>query len=443
MQTDQYLNPAIETIGAAALRALQEGKLAKQLDYVFAHSTFYQDKSAAARICREQLRSLADLARFPFTTKEELRESQIASPPLGRHSAAEMRDVIRIHSSTGTTGRPSLVGITRHDADVWTRITARSFYAQGIRPADILIHAASLALFVGGLPSKDAVEHIGATFVPVGTGASEMLVLIVKILGANALHCTPSYATYLADYVRREAGMEPRELGLKKIVCGAEPGVGIPAVRAKMTEEWGARITEGLGNADMAPIIFGECPDQSGMHFNGQEYVFVEIINPESGELLPIETGVSGELVYTSLDRQCVPLLRFRTRDRVTILGTSCACGRTSFKLCCVGRTDDMLILLGVNVFPSALKDVVSSFYPLTTGEIQMLLDQPGPAVQPPLRVVAEFGAAAHDLAQLKQEIETKIKSVLRISSAVQLVPAGTLPKFEMKGQLVRRLFAE
>ncbi len=423
------------------LQELQEAKLAKQLDYLFARSPFYQDKFRVAGIRREHFRSLGDLVNFPFTTKEELRESQTACPPLGRHMAAEMTNVIRIHSSTGTTGRPSFVGVTRGDAEAWTRLTARSFYAQGLRPSDIVIHAASLTLFVGGLPCKDAIERVGSAFVPVGAGASEKLVLVAKALGANALHCTPSYAIYLADYVRREAKMEPRELGIRKIVSGAEPGAGIPSVRAKMTQEWGARVTEGLGNADMAPIIFAECPDQSGMHFNGQEYVFVEIIDPESGERRPIEAGVSGELVYTSLERECVPLLRFRTRDRVTILGTSCACGRTSFKLRCVGRTDDMLIVLGVNVFPSAVKDVVSSFYPRTTGEIQILLEEPGPGVKPPLRVAAEFGEGSPDLAHLKKEIEAKIRSVLTVSSSVELVPPGTLPRFEMKGQLVKKLY--
>jgi phenylacetate-CoA ligase len=214
-------------------------------------------------------------------------------------------------------------------------------------------------------------------------------------------------------------------------------------VRAKITEEWGARVTEGLGNADMVPIIFGECPDQSGMHYNGQEYVYTEIIDPESGEVLPIETGVSGELVYTSLERECVPLLRFRTRDRVTILGTSCKCGRTSYKLRCVGRTDDMLIVLGVNVFPSAVRDIVSSFYPQMTGEVQILLDQPGPGVKPPLRVVAEYGNGTQDQPALQKKVEDKIKAVLSVSAAVQLVPAGTLPRFEMKGQLIKKLFEE
>ncbi|MBV9086415.1 MAG: hypothetical protein JOY79_02930, partial [Acidobacteriaceae bacterium] len=246
---------------------------------------------------------------------------------------------------------------------------------------------------------------------------------------------------YLADYIRRETGGDPRDLGIKKIVCGAEPGAGIPAIRAKITQEFGARVTEGLGNADMAPIIFAECSEQAGMHYNGQEFVLVEIIDPESGEVLPHETGVSGELVYTSLERECVPLIRFRTRDRVTILGTSCACGRASFKLRCVGRTDDMLIVLGVNVFPSAVKDVVSSFYPSTTGEIQILLDAPGPSVKPPLKVVAEFAENGFDVAELQKHIEHRIKSVLNIPNSVELVPAGTLPRFEMKGQLIKKLY--
>jgi phenylacetate-CoA ligase len=441
MQSEEFFDPEIETMDQARLAALQQAKLGKQLDYVFARSSFYKEKFRAVGVRREHFHSLADIAKFPFTTKEELRESQAACPPLGAHMAAPMADVIRIQSSTGTTGLPSLVGLTRRDADVWTHVTARSFYTQGIRATDIVIHAASLAMFAGGLPAKDAIERIGATFVPVGTGASERLLLVAKVLGANALHCTPSYAIYLADYVRRETGGDPRDVGIRKIVCGAEPGAGIPAVRAKMMDEWGARVTEGLGNADMAPIIFAECPEQSGMHYNGQEFVLIEIVDPESGEPLPQEADVSGELIYTSLERECVPLVRFRTRDRVTILGTSCACGRTSLKLRCVGRTDDMLIVLGVNVFPSAVKDVVSSFYPKTTGEIQILVEEPGPGVKPPLKVVAEYNGSSADRVELKKQIEHKIKAVLNVPNSIELVPAGTLPRFEMKGQLIKKLY--
>jgi phenylacetate-CoA ligase len=441
MRTSEYLDRKIETARLADVQKLQESKLARQLDYLVARSVFYQEKFQAAGIQRKNYRRLRDLARFPFTTKEELRESQATHPPLGKHIACDISDVVRVHSSTGTTGKPSFVGVTRHDARIWTRLTARSFYTQGLRKSDIVIHAAGLTLFVAGLSSKDAIESVGALFVPIGTGASEKALMAIQLLKATAMHCTPSYATYFAEWVRREAKLDPRELGLQKLFCGAEPGAGIPAVRAKLQEDWGARVTEGLGNADMAPIIFSECPEQSGMHFNGPDFVLTEIIDPESGETLPIEKGVTGELVYTSLERECVPLLRFRTRDRVTVLDTSCPCGRTGFKLRCIGRTDDMLIMLGVNVFPSAIRDVVSSFRPDTTGEIQILLDQPGPKVAPPLKVVAEHSASAGNLAELKHEIEKRIKATLTITASLTLVPAGTLPRYEMKGQLVKKSY--
>jgi len=441
MRQNDYLDRKLETAAANETASLQQALLARQLDYLLARSEFYQEKCRGAGVRRKDFRKLRDLARFPFTTKEELRASQAAHPPLGRHIAADWRDVIRVHSSTGTSGKPSFVGITRRDAKVWTRLTARSFYTQGLRKTDVVVHAAGLTLFVAGLTSKDAIESLGAVFVPLGTGASEKALAMIPLLGVNAMHCTPSYAAYFADFVRREAGIDPRDLGLKKLFCGGEPGAGIPAIRGKLEQDWGARVTEGLGNADMAPIIFSECAEQSGMHFNGPDAVVVEIIDPQTGENLPHEAGVTGELVYTSLQRECVPLLRFRTRDRVQVLGTSCACGRTGFKLRCVGRTDDMLIVLGVNVFPSAIKDVVSSFYPATTGEIQIVLDKPGPGVEPPLKVIAECCGEPAASAALRLAVERKIKAILSVSASVELVRAGTLPRYEMKGQLVRKAY--
>jgi phenylacetate-CoA ligase len=440
LREHDYLDREIETANSKEIQKLQGVELARQLDYLFARSLFYQDKLRTAGIRRRDYRKLSDLARFPFTTKEELRKSQAEHPPLGRHIAADWRNVIRVHSSTGTTGKPSFVGITRRDARVWTRLTARSFYTQGCRKTDTVVHAAGLTLFVAGLTSKDAIESIGAVFVPLGTGASEKALTMIPLLGVNAMHCTPSYASYFADFVRREAGVEPRELRLKKLFCGAEPGAGIPAVRAKLQQDFGARVTEGLGNADMAPIIFSECPEQTGMHFNGPDFVIAEVIDPNTEESLPVDAGVTGELVYTSLQRECVPLLRFRTRDRVEILGTSCACGRTGFRLRCIGRTDDMLIVLGVNVFPSAIRDVVSGFHPRTTGEIQILLEKPGPKVDPPLKVRAECAGQPPVSSELKEEIERKIRATLTVAASVELVPAGTLPRYEMKGQLVKLL---
>lgn len=439
----EYFDPEIETLAPGELRRVQEEKLRKQVAYVYQRSPFYRRKIDEAGLRPEDITTLDGLARLPFTTKEELRDSQLADPPLGSHAAVPIADTIRILSSTGTTGRPSFVGITRHDAEVWTKLTARSLYAQGLRPDDIVIHCTGLTMFVGGLPVKDALEYIGATFVPIGTGASEKAVMAIQALNANALHCTPSYAIYLAEYVRAHYGLDPRELGLAHICSGAEPGAGIPAVRRRIENEWGAVVTEGLGNADMAPIIFGECREQGGMHFCAQEFIIPEVVDPETGERLDIEPGVSGELIYTATDRECVPLLRFRTRDRVEITATDCTCGRTSFRLRCVGRTDDMLIVLGVNVFPSALKDTICSLVPETTGEMQIILDKPGPKVEPPMRITVEYGPDATELPALKKKIEGLIKDRLTIPAKVDLVPPETLPRYDMKGRLVRKLYEE
>lgn len=439
----QFYNERMETLDQEELRSLQENKLKKQLKYVWKNSPFYQKKFKETGISPKDFKSLEDLNKLPFTTKDELRESQAQHPPLGDHVAASMEKIIRIHSSSGTTGQPSFVGITKHDHQVWTEITARSIYTWGIRPDDVIIHAIGLTFFVGGLPVKDAIERIGATFVPIGTGASDRVVTTTQLLKANVLHCTPSYAIYLGDYIRSKLKMDPSRLGIKKIICGAEPGGGIPSIRKKIEEDFGCLLTEGLGNSDAAPIIFGECTNQKGMHFCAQEFILCELIDPDTGEVLEMKGGATGELVYTLIDREACPLIRFRTRDRITVWTSTCECGRTSFRTRCIGRTDDMLIVLGVNVFPSAVKDVVASLRPRTTGEIQVLLDKPGPAVEPPMKIQVEYSKDVANLNALKHEIENLLKEKLVFKAEVGLVPEGTLPRYEMKAKLIRKLYEE
>jgi phenylacetate-CoA ligase len=440
-KTNEYYNKTIETMSPDALQNLQQEKLRKQIQYVYKHSKFYQRKFKEVGLVPQDIQSIRDLCGIPFTTKEELRESQVKHPPLGDHVAAPMEKIIRVHSSSGTSGQPSFVGITKHDHRVWTEITARSIYTQGIRPKDIVIHAVGLTFFVGGLPVKDAIEAIGAAFVPIGTGASDRVVTTTQLLQANTLHCTPSYAIYLADHIRSKLQMDPSELGIKKITSGAEPGAGVPSIRKKIEEDFGCCLTEGLGNADAAPIIFGECPNQSGMHFCAQEFILCELINPDTGETLEMRDDLTGELVYTLIDRECSPLLRFRTRDRIKVWTSPCDCGRTSFRVRCIGRTDDMLIVLGVNVFPSAVKDVVTSLRPRTTGEIQILLDRPGPKVDPPMKIKVEYSKGVTDLSSLKQEIEGLLRGKLVFKADVNLVQEGSLPRYEMKAQLIKKLW--
>jgi phenylacetate-CoA ligase len=440
-KTKEFHNKVIETMNPDELQSLQGEKLRKQIQYVYEKSEFYQRKFKEGGLAPGDIQSVQDLKKIPFTTKDELRESQERDPPLGFHASVDMKKIIRIHSSSGTTGNPSFVGITRHDQQVWSQITGRSIYTWGIRPKDVIIHAIGLTLFVGGLPVKDAIEEIGATFVPIGTGASERVIFTTQLLGANVLHCTPSYAIYFSDYLRNNKDMDPRALGIRKIICGAEQGGGIPAIRKRIQEDYDCVVTEGMGNSDAAPIIFGECLEQAGMHFCGQEFILCEIIDPDTGNVLEMKEGLKGELVYTHLDRECCPLIRFRSRDHVEVWTDRCDCGRTSFRLRCLGRTNDMLTVLGVNVFPSAIRDLVGSLRPRTTGEIQVVLDKPGPAVSPPVGIEVEFTKGVSNLEELKQEIEALLNSRLSFRAAVNLVPEGSLPRYEMKAQLIKKLW--
>jgi len=434
----EYFNRKIETSSTKSLRVIQEKKLRAEIAYVYKNSVFYKGKFKKAGIHPIDIKTIDDLRKIPCTTKEEIRDNQLKAPPLGLHACAPPDKVIRIHSSSGTTGRPSYIGITLHDREVWTQITARSLYAENIRKGDKVVHAAGLSFFVGGLPVHDAIEEIGATFIPIGTGASDRVISSIQNIRANALHSTPSYAMYLANYVREKLNMEPKELHLSKIVGGAEPGIGIPSIRKKIEDDWGAEAREGMGNADMAPIIFGECFAREGMHFCGQEYIICELIDPETGENMELKEGAEGELVYTAIDRECVPLIRFRTRDRIVVWTDKCECGRTSFRQRCIGRTDDMLIVLGVNVFPSAVRDVVASLRPKTTGEIKIILSKPGPAVEPPVKIKVEYAKEFRgNLDELKNEVEDALREKLIFRASVELVPEGTLPRYEMKAKLV------
>ena len=442
MSERAYWNPEIETMPQAEIREMQAPRLREQLEGLLGRSPFYARKFAGAGFDPSKLRGVEDLADAPFTEKPELRESQVASPPLGDHAGVKMADVIRVHSSSGTTGRPSYIGLTLADRERWTEVVSRVYYCEGARREDVLIHGFGLGFFVGGLPLKDGVENIGTTFVPIGTGASERLVTSAQNLGGTLLTCTPSYAKYLAEFVRERFEIEPSELGLRRIMLGAEPGGAIPAVRDRIADAYGARVTEALGNADVLMTYAATCDELDGNHFLAPDQVLLELIDPDSGEVLEWEDGAEGELVTTHIERDCVPLVRFRTRDRVVVGTSPCACGRTGHRITCVGRTDDMLIVAGVNVWPSAVSDVVASLHPRLTGALQIVLDEPPPKVEPPLRVQVEHAADA-DPAPLKDEVEHELRERLIVKTEVELVPPGTLPRFEMKAELLRHAYEE
>jgi phenylacetate-CoA ligase len=423
---------------------ISASKLRGQLRYLEAHSEFYRRKFKQAKIQVKKIKNGSDLKHLPFTTKEEIRQSLASKQPLGWHQAAPMKDIIRIHSSTGTTGQPTYMGITEHDYGVWRKIVSRVYYTHGLRRNDVCIHGFGLGFFVGGLPVQDGIEGIGTTLLPVGLGQSERLIETALTLKANAITCTPSYALYLPETAQK-MGISPRDVGLKKFIVGAEPGGGIPEIRARIEETWGCKVVEGLGNSDISPVIWAECPKQRGMHLCTQEFVIAEIIDHNTGEVLPLEDGVEGEVVYSAIDREATPLLRFRTNDHVIAWTEPCACGRTAPRVRCIGRYDDMLIVKGVNVFPSAVQDVVSSLRPRVTGAIEIQLTAPGPKVEGALKIKVEGGAgiaqAGYDV--LGKEVTEVIKKRLYFTPEVLIVSSGSLPKYELKAKLIRKVYEE
>jgi phenylacetate-CoA ligase len=444
MTAKRYFNEEIETASQAAIRAFQERKLNAQLNYMYQHSALVKEKLKEAGAVPADIVSLEDLAKLPFTTKQDLRESQRSEPALGRHVAAAASQIVRIHASSGTTGAPSYVGITERDRRNWVEAVARAYWSQGLRPRSRLAMGFGMGFFVGGLPISEAATHVGCTFIPIGTGASDRLISSSQALGANCLTCTPSYATYLAEYARAKMKIDVGTLGFEHLFLGAEPGVGIPGVREHLRKAWNANISESVGNADVVPIHSAECEMRDGNHFLTPDFLILEIIDPQTGVVKPLDTAVvTGEMVFTHIDRQAMPLLRFRTYDQVVVRTSRCECGRTGPRLTCVGRTDDLLIVRGANVWPSAIKDVLMSLRPRTNGEMQILLERSGPAVDPPLRIQIEADGDDATLRQLKTDAQQLLRDKLVFTSQIEIVPIGKLPRFEMKAKLIRKLYEE
>jgi phenylacetate-CoA ligase len=402
----------------------------RQLTYLREHSPFYRDKLAGLHAG-----TLKDLPQLPFTTKDEIRDSLAAEPPLGRHLAAPLADVRRIYSTSGTTGAPSYIAVTDADLAAWADIGSRSYAANGIAPGQRAVLTYNSGPFVAGAVF-DAWQRIGATVIPVGSGNTERLVKAFQVLGAEALGCTPSYALYLADWCR-ERGIEPRELGVRVFSVAGEPGGGEDATRHAIQDAFGATVREAMGIGDAAPSLWGECEEQAGMHFSGAPYIHVELIDPETDAQLPFEDGAEGELVYTALKREAMPLLRFRSRDRVVVNARPCSCGRGALRVRCIGRTDDLLIVRGVNLFPTAVREVIADFRPRVGGTVLIRPAHTGVRQDAPPWVLVELGEGAGEEPGLADEIHQAIRTKLVVGTEIELVPYGSLPRSEYKSRLV------
>jgi phenylacetate-coenzyme A ligase PaaK-like adenylate-forming protein len=384
------------------------------------------------------------LTGVPVMTKNEIREAQLAgnrNTPLGSIQTARTEDIVQVISSSGTTGRPVYYGVTRNDLAAWQDALAAFTYNAGIRKTDIVAHVVGIPIFAGGEPYFGGMRHIGATVVWAGGLATQRLYETIRNMYCTAILGTTSFDLYLAEHCQEFLGVDPKELGIKKVLGGGEPGLSEEPIRRRIKDIWGAdTIREVMGLADIMPGMWSECEEENGMHFTAQKYVMVELTDPETGLHLPWEAGVCGEPVYTTVVREATPIIRYASHDYVRVEGVDCKCGRTSPRIRCIGRVDDMLIYKAMNVFPSAIRDVVvKNFESELTGYIQVVKDYAAQVrFDSPIPVDIEILPSVQDPAKLKRGIENAVREVLTVRIEANLVPPDAIERTAYKTPLVR-----
>jgi phenylacetate-CoA ligase len=430
--------PEVEARPWAEQLALDGESYRAQLAYLFERSAFYREKLRVAGFASpESAGGLAEIAQLPVTEKAELKATATRENPIGAHLCAEPSEVVRIYSTSGTTGTPSYIPLTAGDLENWIIGSARSYAASGIRAGQRIVSTYNAGPFVAGA-ALASFDLLGLCHIPVGTGNTERLMAAVELLRPEAVVLTPSYAAHLVEWAAERA-VELAGSSVERVLVAGEPGGGEPTFRAQLEAGWGARVTEAMGIGDIGISLWGECEEQDGMHLGARGFVHPELIDPETGAAVEVDDGATGELVLTHLRHRAAPLLRFRTRDHVHVRTSLCRCGRTGPRVRCLGRTDDMLIVRGVNVFPSAVREVVGAFAPQVSGNVLVRPQAPGVQQEPPLPVAVELGRGREVDAGLAEAIRERLRAVLVVQTRVELVPWGSLGRSEYKSKLVER----
>jgi phenylacetate-CoA ligase len=432
------LDPAVETLPWPAQLELDDALYRSQIGYLLLNSRFYRTKLADAGFrTPKDVGGLSSIAQLPLTEKNELRESVGDSNPFGSHLAVPPSRIVRVYSTSGTTGAPSYIPLTAEDLENWISTSARSYSAAGIKAGEGIVTTYNAGPFVAGA-ALAAFERLGVCHIPIGTGNTDRLVTAVRLLKPKAAVMTPSYAVYIAEWAE-ERKIDLAASTVERLIVAGEPGGGEPSQRERLERAWGAKVMEAMGIGDIGPSLWGECEEQCGMHLGARGFVHAELIDPDTDDQVPMSDGAKGELVLTHLRHKAAPLLRFRTRDHVHVWTSLCKCGRTAPRMRCLGRTDDMLILRGVNVFPSALREVVNEFVPAVSGLILVRPAEPGVKQHPPLPVAVELARGSEATERLAGAIAKRIRDVLTVSVRIDLVPWGSLQRSEYKAKLVQR----
>lgn len=425
-----YWNEPAETMDREKLVDLQTKRFQSLIETVYQKQPFYRNKMQEIGIMPQDISSLEDVSKLPFVIKQDMRDNY----PYGMF-AVSPKEIVRIHASSGTTGQPTVVGYTKRDIGVWSEIMARSFSAAGVDSSDYIQISYGYGLFTGGLGAHYGAELLGASVIPSSSGNTARQVLLMKDFGTTVLSCTPSYALYIGEKMQ-EMGIDIEKLPLKAGVFGAEPCS--EEMRKRIEEVLKIKAYDIYGLSEIiGPGVACECSAQDGMHIN-EDHFYPEIINPETGEVLP--EGSRGELVITTLTKEGVPMVRYRTRDITVLSRKPCSCGRTLVKMQKVlGRTDDMLIIRGVNVFPSQIENVLVSISD-TTPNYQLIVDRINNLDK--LTVVVElddnmFSDEVRKVEQMERSIKSKLHDALNIGVDVRLVNFNTIERSEGKAKRV------
>ena len=420
-----------ETYDREQFRALQSERLIQTVRSVYEKVPHYKKKLDQHGVSIDDIQSVDDLSKLPFTVKSDFRENY----PYGLF-AVPLKQVVRLHASSGTTGKPTVVGYTKNDMEMWKEVIARIVTMAGVTDEDIAQISFGYGLFTGAFGLHQGLEHVGATVIPMSSGNTEKQIMIMKDFGTTALISTPSYALHMAE-IAKEIGIDPKkELNLKWGLFGGEGST--EAMRREINEAWGLFATENYGMSELiGPGVSGECLALKGMHIN-EDHFIPEIINPETGEVLP--EGSVGELVITTITKEALPIIRYRTSDITSLNYDTCDCGRTTVRMAKIsGRSNDMLILGGVNVFPSQIEEVLFNIDGIGP-HYQIKVFKKGylDRIEVDVELIdANYLDSFGQLENLNQTIRHKLRTVLGIDAKVNLMQPRTLQRFEGKAKRV------
>lgn len=429
---ERYRNPC----PSKDLESLQLERLKNVVSRCYRQVPYYHKKLDEAGINPDKIKTLSDVQYLPFTTKADIRDTY----PYGLF-AVPMRDIVRIHASSGTTGKPTVVGYTRNDLEVWSNLIARLTTAAGATAEDIVQISFGYGLFTGALGLHYGLEKIGASVIPISSGNTEKQLMVMKDFGVTALVATPTYAMYMGESAR-ELGYKPEDFKLRLGLFGSEGCT--EEMRSKIEEVWHIFATDNYGMSElMGPGVSGECTYRCGLHI-AEDHFLAEIINPDTGEVL--KPGETGELVITTLTKEGIPLLRYRTKDITRINYEPCACGRTMARMDKIkGRSDDMLKIRGVNVFPSQIESVLESFSQIGA-HYQLIIRREGFHDTLEVKVELVDGSLLDkyaELEHLQRTVREKLRSVLGLDTIISLAEPKTLERFQGKAKRILDLRTE